>query len=71
MIQFFCDVTGIDPRIVRVNIDTTEPTPCGMTTASRATVLGGRAMIDAAEKMNDEELYDWALDKLFFFQKRC
>ncbi len=51
MIQFFCDVTGIDPRIVRVNIDTTEPTPCGMTTASRATVLGGRAMIKAAEKI--------------------
>jgi xanthine dehydrogenase molybdenum-binding subunit len=54
MIQIFCDVTGIDPRIVRVNIDTTEPTPCGMTTASRATVLGGRAMIDAAEKVKKE-----------------
>lgn len=54
MIQFFCDVTGIDPRIVRVNIDTTEPTPCGMTTASRATVLGGRAMIKAAEEMKKE-----------------
>lgn len=54
MIQFFCDVTGIDPRIVRVNIDTTEPTPCGMTTASRATVLGGRAMIKAAEEMKKD-----------------
>jgi xanthine dehydrogenase molybdenum-binding subunit len=54
MIQFFCDVTGIDPRIVRVNIDTTEPTPCGMTTASRATVLGGRAVIKAAEEIRKD-----------------
>jgi xanthine dehydrogenase molybdenum-binding subunit len=51
MIQFFSDVTGIDPRKVRVDIDTTQPTPCGMTTASRATVLGGRAVIEAAKKM--------------------
>ncbi len=54
MTQFFCDVTGIDARIVRVNIDTTEPTPCGMTTASRATVLGGRAMIKAAQEMKKD-----------------
>jgi len=54
MIQFFCDVTGIDPRIVRVIIDTTEPTPCGMTTASRATVLGGRAVIKAAEEIKKD-----------------
>ncbi len=54
MTQFFCDVTGIDARIVRVNIDTTEPTPCGMTTASRATVLGGRAMIKAAEEIKKD-----------------
>ncbi len=54
MIQFFSEVTGIDPRRVRVNIDTTQPTPCGMTTASRATVLGGRAVIQAAEKMKKD-----------------
>lgn len=54
MIQFFCDATGIDPRIVNVKIDTTEPTPCGMTTASRATVLGGRAVIKAAEEIKKE-----------------
>lgn len=51
MIQFLCDITGVDPRKVRVNIDTTQPTPCGMTTASRATVLGGRAVMQAAKKM--------------------
>lgn len=70
MIQFFCEVTDIDPRIVRVNIDTTEPTPCGMTTASRATVLGGRAVIKAAEEMKkdlDQEktLIDLAGKKYF------
>jgi len=54
MIQIFCDVTGIDPRTVRVEIDTTKPTPCGMTTASRATVLGGRAVIKAAEELKKE-----------------
>ena len=54
MIQFFSDVTGIDPRKVRVNIDTTQPTPCGMTTASRATVLGGRAVIKAAEQVKKD-----------------
>jgi selenium-dependent xanthine dehydrogenase len=54
MIQFFSDVTGIDPRKVRVHIDTTQPTPCGMTTASRATVLGGKAVIQAAEKMKKD-----------------
>ena len=54
MIQFFSDVTGIDPRKVRVDIDTSQPTPCGMTTASRATVLGGRAVIKAAEEMKKD-----------------
>ncbi|MFA5833291.1 MAG: selenium-dependent xanthine dehydrogenase [Bacteroidota bacterium] len=54
MIQFFSDVTGIDPRKVRVDIDTTQPTPCGMTTASRATVLGGRAVIKAAQELKKD-----------------
>jgi xanthine dehydrogenase molybdenum-binding subunit len=54
MIQFFSDVTGIDPRKIRVDIDTTQPTPCGMTTASRATVLGGRAVIKAAQEMKKD-----------------
>jgi xanthine dehydrogenase molybdenum-binding subunit len=54
MIQFFSEVTGIDPRKVRVIIDTTEPTPCGMTTASRATVLGGRAVIKAGQEMKKD-----------------
>jgi len=51
MVQCFCDITGIDPRLVRVDVDTAHPTPCGMTTASRATVLGGRAVQDAARQL--------------------
>jgi xanthine dehydrogenase molybdenum-binding subunit len=51
MVQCLCDITGIDPRLVRTEVDTSHPTPCGMTTASRATVLGGRAVQDAARKM--------------------
>ena len=51
MAQCLCEITGIDPRLVRTEVDTSHPTPCGMTTASRATVLGGRAVQDAARKM--------------------
>ena len=51
MIQCLCEITGIDPRLVRTEVDTSHPTPCGMTTASRATVLGGRAVQDAARKI--------------------
>jgi xanthine dehydrogenase molybdenum-binding subunit len=51
MVQCLCDVTGIDPRVVRTEVDTAHATPCGMTTASRATVLGGRAVQDAARQL--------------------
>ena len=49
--QCLCDITGIDPRRVRTEVDTGHPTPCGMTTASRATVLGGRAVQEAARAL--------------------
>jgi len=51
MAQCLCDITGIDPRLVRTEVDTAHATPCGMTTASRATVLGGRAVQEAAHKL--------------------
>ena len=51
MAQCLCDITGIDARLVRTEVDTAYPTPCGMTTASRATVLGGRAVQDAARRL--------------------
>jgi xanthine dehydrogenase molybdenum-binding subunit len=42
---------AIDPRRVRVVADTSRPVDCGMTTASRATVLAGNAVIEAARKL--------------------
>jgi xanthine dehydrogenase molybdenum-binding subunit len=51
MAQCLCDITGIDPRLVRTEVDTAHQTPCGMTTASRATVLGGRAVQQAARRL--------------------
>ncbi|HNV02665.1 MAG TPA: molybdopterin-dependent oxidoreductase [Vicinamibacterales bacterium] len=51
MVQCLCDITGIDPALVRTEVDTAFPTPCGMTTASRATVLGGRAVQEAARRL--------------------
>jgi xanthine dehydrogenase molybdenum-binding subunit len=51
MVQCLCEVTGLDPRLVRTEVDTGYATPCGMTTASRATVLGGRAVQEAARQL--------------------
>ena len=51
MVQCLCEITGIDPWLVRTEVDTAYPTPCGMTTASRATVLGGRAVQEAAWRL--------------------
>ena len=51
MAQCLCEIAGIDARLVRTEVDTAHPTPCGMTTASRATVLGGRAVQDAARAL--------------------
>jgi CO/xanthine dehydrogenase Mo-binding subunit len=45
------EVTGIDPRKFRATVDTADQVQSGMTTASRATVCGGRAVVFAAEKL--------------------
>ncbi len=54
MIQCLCEIAPVDARKVRVDVDTSFPTPCGMTTASRATVLGGRAVQRAAEQLRQD-----------------
>ncbi len=51
MIQCFCDAAGLAAQDIRVVVDTSRPTPCGMTTASRATVLGGQAARRAGEQV--------------------
>ncbi|HEX9104950.1 MAG TPA: molybdopterin cofactor-binding domain-containing protein, partial [Polyangia bacterium] len=54
LIQMASEVTGIDPRRFRATVDTRDGVQSGMTTASRATVCGGRAVIDAAQKLKAE-----------------
>jgi xanthine dehydrogenase molybdenum-binding subunit len=51
IVQCFCDAAGIDAHDVRAHVSTTHDTPCGMTTASRATVLGGRAAQHAGTQL--------------------
>ncbi|HKB93588.1 MAG TPA: selenium-dependent xanthine dehydrogenase [Gaiellaceae bacterium] len=49
--QIACDALGIAPERVRVLVDTERELGEGQTTASRATVLGGNAVLDAARKL--------------------
>jgi len=49
--QIVCEELGLAPEQVEVNVDTCYELGCGQTTASRGTVLGGRAVIDAAAKL--------------------
>ncbi len=49
--QILCEELAIAPSLVKVEVDTRDELDCGQTTASRATVLGGRAVIDAAAKL--------------------
>jgi xanthine dehydrogenase molybdenum-binding subunit len=63
LIQMASEVTGIDPRRFRATVDTADQVQSGMTTASRATVCGGRAVVIAAEKLK-AELASSSLDQL-------
>ena len=49
--QVLCEELGLAPAQVTVEVDTCYELGCGQTTASRGTVLGGRAVIDAAAKL--------------------
>jgi selenium-dependent xanthine dehydrogenase len=49
--QVLCEELGLAPEQVTVEVDTRYELGCGQTTASRGTVLGGRAVIDAAAKL--------------------
>jgi len=52
-VQVASTVTGLDPRLFVPGVTTELPLDCGMTTASRATVFAGNAVMDAAKKMKD------------------
>ena len=49
--QMLCEEVGLAPEQVEVEVDTCYELGCGQTTASRGTVLGGRAVIDAAARL--------------------
>lgn len=51
LIQMAVEVTGLPARLFRPKVDTTFALDCGQTTGSRATLLGGRAVVDGAEKL--------------------
>jgi len=51
LVQIACEELGITPDRIKVEVDTERELDTGQTTASRATVLGGRAVIDAARKL--------------------
>jgi selenium-dependent xanthine dehydrogenase len=51
LMQFAAEVTGLPAGCFRPKVDTTYQLACGQTTGSRATLLGGRAVVSAAEKL--------------------
>jgi aldehyde oxidoreductase len=46
-----CELTGLDPAIMEVRIDTSSETVCGMTTASRGTSLVGNSLTVASREL--------------------
>jgi xanthine dehydrogenase molybdenum-binding subunit len=54
LMQITCEELDLTPEQVRVVVDTGHELGCGQTTASRATVLGGRAVIEAARKLKSK-----------------
>ena len=51
--QIAASELGIDPDRIRVEVDTERELDTGETTASRATMLGGRAVIEAAHRVRE------------------
>ena len=51
LIQVAVEVTGLPPSVFDPKVDSTFEVGCGQTTGSRGTLLAGRAVQDAAEKM--------------------
>ena len=49
--QIACEELGLPPERVRVVVDTERELDTGQTTASRSTVLGGSAVLDAARQL--------------------
>lgn len=64
LVQCAVEVTGLPPAIFHPKVDSTFELGCGQTTGSRATLFGGRAVIDAAEKLRIDLAVHESLDAL-------
>jgi xanthine dehydrogenase molybdenum-binding subunit len=51
LVQFAVEVTGLPAALFRPRVDTRFALDCGQTTASRGTLLGGRAVVAAATQL--------------------
>ncbi len=51
LVQLAVEVTGLPASCFEPRVDTTHELDCGQTTGSRGTLLGGRAVLDAAAKL--------------------
>lgn len=51
LVQFAVEVTGLPASTFVPKVDTSYEVGCGQTTGSRGTLLGGRAVLDAAAKL--------------------
>ena len=66
--QVVCHETGLDPGLIDVVVSTARPTECGMTTASRATMLASEATRRAAVALRaalDEQPLDQLTGRAF------
>jgi selenium-dependent xanthine dehydrogenase len=54
LVQCAVEATSLPAKIFRAKVDTTFQLGCGQTTGSRATLLGGRAVVVAAKKLRAE-----------------
>ncbi len=61
--QIACEELGVPADRIRVLVDTERELETGQTTASRATVLGGNAVVDAARKLR-AALEEHTIDEL-------
>jgi len=64
LVQLAVETTGLPAALFVPKVDSTHDLDCGQTTGSRGTLLGGRAVLDAAAKLKADLDAGFTLDKL-------
>jgi xanthine dehydrogenase molybdenum-binding subunit len=64
LVQLAVETTGLPAALFVPKIDSTYDLDCGQTTGSRGTLLGGRAVLDAAAKLKADLDAGFTLDRL-------